>query len=78
MNTELPPFKNEEHNSASTLDRDITPLSYPLSVRQSLVSRSYNLGVVSGCICSLAWSTHVQIIGLIKNSQIPICFSQSL
>ena len=27
MNAELPPFKNEEHNSesASTLDRDITP-----------------------------------------------------
>jgi len=29
MNTELPPFKNGEHNSesASTLDRDITTLS---------------------------------------------------
>ena len=28
MNTDLPPFKNGEHNSesASTLDRDITPL----------------------------------------------------
>jgi len=28
MNAELPPFKNGEHNSdsASTLDRDITPL----------------------------------------------------
>jgi len=29
MNVELPPFKNGEHNfeSASTLERDITPLS---------------------------------------------------
>jgi len=29
MNAELPPFKNGEHNSerASTVDRDITPLS---------------------------------------------------
>jgi len=29
MNTELPPFKNEEHNSESayTLNRDITPLN---------------------------------------------------
>jgi len=29
MNAELPPFKNGEHNSksATTIDRDITPLS---------------------------------------------------
>jgi len=38
MNTELPPFKNGEHKSesASTLDRDITPLSSALAVRSCL------------------------------------------
>jgi len=32
MNAELPPFKNGEHNSesASTIDRDITPLKQML------------------------------------------------
>jgi len=64
MNAELPPFKNGEHNSesASTLDRDITPLKRKSEIsalaQYPSVPEGRILTLIINALCNLPTLSH--------------------